>query len=393
MTSIVLAGIGHGHLHVLTAWRKHPLPNARLVCLSEFPNASYSGMLPGVLAGLYQPQQINIDLEAACRAAGAELHIGEIIDVDTARRSLLIRDGRRVSFDILSIDTGSVPQQADAQRDATVVSIKPMQTLLERLSARIALWYTPQREVALLPAFRVTVVGGGAGGVELAFCLPAFVERELSRLRSNDVAAPASAPRVKMTLLHGAAQLGSGSTDKTRTVAAKLLRDRGVNLLLGRQATRITDGEIFLDDGSVVSADLVVWATHAAPSPLLAKIDLPKDEHGFLLTDVYLRSTSGQPVMAVGDCASGTQRRAPKAGVIAVHQGPVLWNNLSRLVDGDKNLAPFTPQTDFLKLFNTADGRTLLEYRSMTIHSRWCWWLKDWIDRRFVARHRDAAHF
>ena len=47
---VVLLGIGHTNAHVLRMWRMQPIPNARLTCISNYPVATYSGMLPGVLA-------------------------------------------------------------------------------------------------------------------------------------------------------------------------------------------------------------------------------------------------------------------------------------------------------------------------------------------------------
>ncbi|MCA9165146.1 MAG: hypothetical protein KDA62_19265, partial [Planctomycetales bacterium] len=87
-TTLVLLGIGHAHLHVLREWRRRPLPNARLICLNNFGDSAYSGMLPGVLAGMYEPRQMKIDLASACRVAGAELIVGQVAAVDLPRRTL-----------------------------------------------------------------------------------------------------------------------------------------------------------------------------------------------------------------------------------------------------------------------------------------------------------------
>jgi len=39
-----------------------------------------------------------------------------------------------------------------------------------------------------------------------------------------------------------------------------------------------------------------------------------------------------------------------------------------------------------LKLLNTGDGKALLQYKWLTFYGRWCWWLKTYIDKRFVKR-------
>ncbi|MCL6504357.1 MAG: hypothetical protein K6T86_16880, partial [Pirellulales bacterium] len=59
---VVLLGVGHTNAYVLKQWRMEPLAGARLTCISDFALATYSGMLPGTLAGLYPPERMQIDL-------------------------------------------------------------------------------------------------------------------------------------------------------------------------------------------------------------------------------------------------------------------------------------------------------------------------------------------
>ena len=49
----------------------------------------------------------------------------------------------------------------------------------------------------------------------------------------------------------------------------------------------------------------------------------------------------------------------------------------------------YRPQDRFLKLLNTGDGRAIAEYFGFAFHARWCWWLKDWIDSRFMDKYQD----
>src|SRR2546422_7196282 len=67
---VVLLGMGHTNAHVLRMWRMRPLPETRLTCVSDCDTATYSGMLPGVLAGQYSPQRLQNHLGWLCAAAG-----------------------------------------------------------------------------------------------------------------------------------------------------------------------------------------------------------------------------------------------------------------------------------------------------------------------------------
>ncbi len=81
---IILLGIGHTNAHVVREWVKAPLPNCRLVCVSRFPKATYSGMLPGTLAGQFNPEEMGIDLNRLVMAAGAKMILDEVTGVRTA---------------------------------------------------------------------------------------------------------------------------------------------------------------------------------------------------------------------------------------------------------------------------------------------------------------------
>lgn len=375
---VVLLGAGHTNVHILRMWRSSPPAGARLTCISDWPVATYSGMLPGVLAGQYPPARMEIDLERLCAAPGARLLFDSVVGLDQVQQQLLFADRPPLRFNTLSIGIGSVPGTAAVQMiDTTrVVPIKPMQTLLARLAARL-------RDAAgerVGAPIRIVVVGGGAGGVEVTLCLPPYVRRTLS-----------ADARFDLTLLTADPRLLSGSVARAAERVQTILQRRGVRVRTGRRVARVDGDRLSLDDGSCVEGDLIVWVTGAAPPPLLGHLGLPTDDCGFLLTDDTLRTTSGAPIFAVGDTGTIRGLPTPKAGVYAVRQGPVLWDNLRRTLAGTP-LRRYAPQRGFLKLLNTGNGRAIAEWRGMTAEGIWCWWLKDLIDRRFVdAFHDDTS--
>ena len=105
---IVLLGIGHTNAHVLRMWRMDPIPDARLTCVSNFSVATYSGMLPGALAGQYPRQRMEIDLVRLCAANGARLIVDEVTGIDLNQHSLQFAERPALPFDALSISIGSV---------------------------------------------------------------------------------------------------------------------------------------------------------------------------------------------------------------------------------------------------------------------------------------------
>ena len=93
-------------------------------------------------------------------------------------------------------------------------------------------------------------------------------------------------------------------------------------------------------------------------------------------------------MFVVGDSGTSLDHPAPKAGVYAVRQGPILWENLQRTLSG-RPLVEYVPQRGFLSLLATGDRRAVLSYKGFSAHAGWCWKLKDYIDSRFMAMYQD----
>ncbi|MBI3466049.1 MAG: selenide, water dikinase SelD [Planctomycetes bacterium] len=371
---VVLVGAGHTNAHVLRMWRMAPIPNVRLTCVSNFSRATYSGMLPGTLHGDYAPDEMQIDLVRLCAASGARLILGSAVGLDRERRELLLADRPPLPFDVLSIGVGSVPvtdgvEQLDGRM---TLPIKPMQTFLQRLGQRLAAIRQQVRERPV----EVAVVGAGAGGIEIAL---GIVER--LRRTSDD-------GQFRVSLVDRHDEIGRGLSRRATSLARKELEAQRVNLLLGQEVRAVADGKIKLAGGHESPADIVLWATSARPPEFLAQLGLPIDERGFLLTRPTLQTVADLPVFVVGDSGTSREHPTPKAGVYAVRQGPVLWDNLQRQLRGEP-LVEYVPQRSFLKLLNTGRGRAILSWKGFAFHGAWCFRLKDRIDRRFMDKYQD----
>ncbi|MEX2327828.1 MAG: pyridine nucleotide-disulfide oxidoreductase, partial [Pseudomonadales bacterium] len=60
MMDLVLLGGGHSHVILLRMLGMRPLPGLQVTLISPDVRSAYSGMLPGVIAGHYCPDDIHI---------------------------------------------------------------------------------------------------------------------------------------------------------------------------------------------------------------------------------------------------------------------------------------------------------------------------------------------
>ncbi len=370
LKDLVLIGGGHAHVHVVKSFGMKPMPGVRLTLIGRDIETPYSGMIPGFVAGQYSFDECHVDLARLAAWTGARLIHAEAVGLDRANRQVLLRDRPPVSYDLLSLDVGSSPGvEAIPGAAEHATAVKPIAELGRRWLAFL------ERIKDHRGPLRIAVIGGGAGGVELALAID-------HRLR-----AVARDAQVAVTLATKG-EILSGQAAAARRKMRAIFTRRGVRLLENAAATRIEAGAVHLKNGERLEADNVFVVTEASAAKWFAGAGLPLDGRGFFAVEPTL-ATSGDPaVFAVGDCASVTTHPRPKAGVFAVRQGPPLADNLRRVLLGQAP-QPFTPQSRYLSILGTGDGNAVATRGGWAIEGTWVWRWKDHIDRKWMRMYRE----
>jgi len=367
---LLMVGGGHAHALALRDLARPALSGVDLTLVSPQPRSAYSGMLPGLLAGFYRPDEIHIDLSRLARRAGARLLLDEMTGLDPNRRQVFFRSGRVITYDLLSLNIGAQPDFRTPGAAEHTFSPKPIDRFLEE-------W---RRILADIPVtfarVRFAVVGGGAAGVELALamqyalsCMPGMRDRR----------------RPDFHLFTGNGDLLAEHNPGVRRRFRHILARRGIQLHTGHRVRRVREGLLEFEGAPAFACDAILWAAGAAPPPWLADSGLTLDPSGFLLVKPTLQSVSHPYVFAAGDMAAVAGYPRPKAGVFAVRQGPPLARNLRRVLGG---LPPeaIRPGRRFLSLVATGNRSAVASWGGWSAGGRLLWAWKDRIDRRFMAR-------
>jgi selenide, water dikinase len=370
---LVLIGGGHSHAIALRMFALKPLAGVRLTLLTDASESAYSGMLPGHVAGLYSYSECHIDVAKLAKSAGAQLIIDRAIGLDLETQQVFCSQRSPVSFDVLSIDIGSTPNLPPHIDVRHVLPAKPVREFLYR-------WNEFIEQVQRQPwqPLRLAIVGGGAGGVELAL----NIQRRLHNILQS-VEQPSG--NLELHLIHRGSRLLPQSNTRVSDRLASLLTQRGIHVHLKETVETVESRWVRCSSGLALECDCILWVTQASAPDWLARAGLAADPTGFVWVDDTLRSISHPAVFATGDVGTMVNHPRPKAGVFAVRQGKPLFENLRRYFAGQP-LRPFRPQRHYLSVLGTADENAIAIWANLSWRSPLLWRLKQFIDRRFMSQ-------
>ena len=358
MPVLLLVGAGHAHLFVVKHAGELAAAGYRVQLLSP-RFFDYSGVASATAAGVLPQEAGRIDVRALARASGVELHEATLVRLDLDARTAVTSDGAALSYDVLSLNIGSVVAAVPGMLvDPTAVRVKPLGGLAE-LDERLR---DPARSGA-----DVTIVGGGATGLELAAHLA--VRRDVGRVR----------------VVESGRDVGGGLPPGAGRRLDRLLAQRGVDVRKRCAVTDVGERRVLCADGTEIPHDVALVATGLSAPPLLAELGLG-DEHGVPVRDT-LQHVDRDEVYAVGDCANFTSQTLPRIGVHGVRQGPVLLRSLLDRRRG-RPLPAYQPQRRALSVLDLGEGVGL------AVRGRWWWYgasalrLKRFIDRRWLAQYQ-----
>lgn len=371
MKRLVLAGGGHSHLFVLEAFGNAPLPDVEVVLINRTLHAPYSGMLPGLIAGLYEFDQCHIHLERLTQRGNIQFLQNSVAQADLEQKQILLEDGSRLGYDVLSINTGSTPPLVNTPGAlGNVLPIKPIEDFLIG-------WEAIRKEISLSnSSMRIALVGGGAGGVELALAMQ-------YALRANHKYPP------QFEIVSDTPDILTTHNAYVRRIFRSTLQRRGIHVRANHRVIAVADDKLIFQQGTETQFDRIVWVTGASPANWPRRAGLASNGDGFVGVNDYLQSVSHTEVFAAGDIASQVDQPRSRSGVYAVRQGPPLAHNLRNALIG-RPLERYTPQTRALALISTGDPYAVASWGPIGFAGQWVWRWKDRIDRRFVNRFNDA---
>ncbi len=361
---LVLVGAGHAHLTTLKNLDLVTGKGYEATVISSDSYHYYSGMGPGMLSGIYEPEEIRFHVEKMATDRGGRFIRDRVAEIDPKRKTVTTEGGDTVPYDVVSFNTGSyVPHPEYAEENPHedfLFPVKPIQNLLAAKKKLVCLFETKTP--------KIVVGGGGAAGVEIAANVRALAEK---------------AGRDADVILVAGGQLLKQFDPKLKEKAVEMLKKRKISLLERDKVTGVSHQFVHLLSGVSIQCDIALMALGVVPSPIFKKSGLPVGENGGLLVNECLQSVAYPNIFGGGDCIGFQPRELPKVGVYAVRQNPFLFENIFNFLE-QRPLVEFIPQRKFLLILNMGGGEGLLKWKNLVVQGRTAFALKNSIDRKFM---------
>jgi NADH dehydrogenase len=298
----------------------------------------YQPMLPEVISGSIGLTDVVSPIRRLCPRT--RLVMREVEAIDLEKRTVTVSPGFRpvqttLSYDYLVIALGSVTNFYGMP--GMIENAMPFRTLADALAVRNHLIHAleeadceddPELRRKLLT---FVIGGGGFSGVEVIAELNDFiheVKRHYLRLRNEEA---------RCVLVQSGDRILPEMAEPLAVFAQKLLRKRGVEIILNDRLRAATSERAILKSGKEIPCKTIISTVPSAAPPVLDRLACKKDK-GKLVVDAGLGLDGYKDqVWALGDCAAvktASGKSAPPTAQHATREAITAARNIGAAIRG-----------------------------------------------------------
>ena len=363
MQGIVIVGGGAGGLALATQLGKRLGKKglAEITLVDAARTHVWKPLLHQLAAGSFDTHAEEIEYLAQARWNHFKFRLGNLVGVDRQNKTLQLAasydaSGREITppqqlaYDTLVIavgsqtnDFGTLGAQAHSIKLDSPQAARHFNDRL--INACIRAQTVPRH--AGSGRLTVTIVGGGATGVELAAELHAAA-RILGNYGFDHINPEKD---LQIVLVEAAPRLLAQLPERLGDSALRELRKLAVEVHTNEKVIEVTEGSVKMASGKVISSNITVWAAGVKAADFLKTLGagpdgqdpLETNKLNQLMVDANLRCTRDASIFAFGDCAACPQPGGgwvPPRAQSAYQQAMYLARALPLLNAGEP-VAPF----------------------------------------------------
>ena len=219
------------------------------------------------------------------------------------------------------------------------------------------------------------VVGGGPTGIEESGALTELFGIQQKEFHNLDFS------EVSVKLIEATPNVLPMVAPNLREHAVKVLRKKGVDVMLNTQVVGYDGNDLKLKDGTTIPTQTVIWAAGVKAVPFIKDCGGEVDRGGRIIVNEKLQVEGSDCVFAIGDCAHyqhGTERPLPTVAPVAMQQAQTAHDNIMKLIRGQQDLATFHYK-DLGAMATIGRGEAVVDKTKlnpqMTGFLAWCAWM------------------
>ena len=244
--------------------------------------------------------QVSVDLFTYCSGLpDVSFHKEEIVGVDFVNKRV-ISSTNRYTYDFLVLAVGARTKFTSKIKGLLEFAhgVKSLpQAMHFKQQFEMSLFKKVQESGTVCQPLSIVIVGAGLSGVEIAaqmasyakdfYCANNFLCRKLN-----------------IVLISSGKTILKGLDSYLVKHSEKVLQDLDIKIRYSTRVTAVNAASVTLDNGESIDMDFMLFAGGIEPSGLLEKLQLEKNERGFLSINEYLQVQGYENVFAIGDCAT-----------------------------------------------------------------------------------------
>ena len=352
---LTLLGAGQSHRDVLAQWAVHPVPGVQVTLIAPHAQYFHHGMLPGLVSGLYAPNDCVTALEPLIHNSGIRWVRRHAAGLDAQTQTILLDDGSKIHYDWLSINTGLTQDRSRIEQ--LMPGAREYGLFVRPPEGFVSMW--PRvRELPADVSRSVAVIGGDTLGIELAMAIRHCL------------------PHAAVTLITGGDPVASHLPPAMQTRVERTLKKQNITVLMD-WATGLQRGEASLGCGARLACDIPIVNTGVQAPSWLAKSGLAVNDDGLVAVDSCQRSVEHANVFATGSVST-----------LAGASG--LGSNLAAVVKGTEP-QPVITRKRALQLLSCGNGSAIAGWHGLSTQGHWVAWWKERMERQMTLRHQQPA--
>lgn len=342
MKEVIVAGAGYAGLRAFKELQKSKEP-IHLTLIDRNTYHYEATDLHEVAAGTQLRERICYPIEDVVDSEKSTFVQGEVVNVDTDRQIVRLKEGQELSFDYLIISLGFESESfgipgVDAY-SLPMVDVDTAETVYQHLETKMKEYKETQNPDNL----KIVVCGAGFTGIEL---LGALVEGRKKLAALAEVAED----MIQLYCVEAVERLLPMFSEQLADYGIGKLKDWGVHFLTGKPIKEIKKNTVvYQDDAETkataeLTASTIIWTTGVSGSHVISDSGF-EQRRGRVMVSDHLTAPGHENIYIVGDVAAvmdqETNRPYPTTAQVSLKMGNYAAKHLLASLEGQP-LAPFT---------------------------------------------------